>query len=343
MTRSLGVGIIGVGNIATTHAMAIGDTPGTHLVAAATRNEAHGTAFAAKFGGVWCADYRDLLARPDVDIVILCTPHNLHAPMAIDAAAAGKHVLCEKPMGITVAECDAMIAACERARVQLGVVFQGRFETLSRQIKVALDAHLLGRLLWVSSNTVWYRTDSYYESGPWRGKPSTEGGGVVINQAIHTIDMLLWLSGMPARVTAQARTLNHPIEVEDAAIAILEYADGHLGLIQATTAAYPGLPERLEFYGTRGSAVFYKGEGRIEWHTIEPRADRVDRAPASSGAGSPIENSAAAHTAEFQDYVAAVREQRAPLVDGKEGRRAVQVVEALYRSARTGTAVNVES
>ena len=341
MTKTLGVGIIGIGGIAPTHAAAVRDTPGTRLVAAATQNEARGTAFAQKFGGVWCADYRDLLSRADVDIVILCTPHHLHAPMTIDAAAAGKHVLCEKPMGRTVAECDAMIAACDRANVQLGVVFQGRFEALSRQIKSALDAHKLGRLLWVSANTVWYRTDEYYRSGPWRGKKSTEGGGVVINQAIHTIDMLLWLSGMPARVTAQTRTLNHAIEVEDAAIAILEYADRHLGLLQATTAAYPGLPERLEFFGTLGSAVFYKGEGRIEWHLIEPRADTVDSAPASSGAASPVESSTAAHTAEFQDFITAVREHRAPLVDGHEGRRAVQVVEALYRSAQTGVPVDV--
>ena len=341
MTKPLGVGIIGVGGIAPTHAAAIKDTPGTQLVAAATRSEERGTAFTTKFGGDWCSDYRDLLARADVDIVIICTPHHLHAPMTIDAAEAGKHVLCEKPMGTTVAECDAMIAACKRANVQLGVVFQGRFQPLSRKLKAALDARELGRLLWVSSNMVWYRTEEYYRSGPWRGTQTTGGGGVVMNQAVHTIDMLLWLSGMPARVTAQTRTLNHAIEVEDGAIAILEYADGHLGLIQATTAAFPGLPERLEFFGTLGSAVFHKGEGRIEWHMIEPRADPVDQAPAVSGAASPVESSTVAHTEEFQDFVAAIREHRAPLVDGLEGRRSVQLVEALYKSARSGVPVDV--
>jgi UDP-N-acetyl-2-amino-2-deoxyglucuronate dehydrogenase len=342
-TQTLGVGIIGIGNIAPIHAAAIKDTPGTALVAAATRNEAHGRAFTAQFGGNWFADYRDLLGRADVDIVIICTPHHLHAPMTIDAAAAGKHVWCEKPMGRNLADCDAMIAACERANVKLGIVFQGRFEPLSRQLKAALDTRKLGRLLWVSSNTVWYRNDEYYRSGPWRGKQATEGGGVVINQAIHTIDLLLWLSGMPARVTAQARTLNHAIEVEDAAIAILEYADRHLGLIQATTAAYPGLPERLEFFGTLGSAVFHKGEGRLEWHLIEPREDRIDRAQASSGAASPIDTTATAHTAQFQEFVSAINEQRAPLVDGREGRRSVELVQALYRSAQTGEAVDLES
>ncbi len=338
---SLRFGIVGVGNIAPIHVAAIKGTPDVELVAVATRNPERGRAFVAEHGGTWYADYRDLLARGDVDAVTLCTPHDLHMPMTLDAAAAGKHVLCEKPMARTVAECDAMIAASEKAGVTLGVIFQSRFESLSRQLKAALDAGRLGRLLWVSANTLWHRTDEYYRSGPWRGTWAHEGGGVLINQAIHAIDLLLWLAGTPARVTAQMRTLNHQIEVEDSGLAILEYPDGRLGLIQATTSAFPGYPERLEFYGSLGSAIYHKGQGRLEWHLADSREDRVDESGVSSGAARPMDINAAGHTAQFQDFVAAIRERRRPAVDGHEGRRSVELVEAIYRSARANVPITM--
>ena len=335
-------GLIGVGNITPLHAMAIRGTPGAELVATATRSEARGRAFATEHGADWCADYRDLLARPDVDAVGICTPPDLHAPMAIDAARAGKHVMCEKPMARSTEECDAMIRACRQAGVQLGVIFQGRFEPLARQLKSWLEAGKLGRLLWASTATPWYRPESYYLSGAWRGKLVHEGGGVLINQAIHAIDLMLWLGGKPARVTARARTLNHQIEVEDVAAAILEYDDGRLGLIQATTNAYPGYPEKLEFHGTNGSAIYHKGQGRLEWHLIEPCEDGDEAAGASSGAARPMDISAAGHTAQYQDFAAAIREDRPPMVDGREGRRSLEVVQAIYRSAETAAAVDLD-
>ena len=336
--KKLHFGIIGVGNIAPLHALAIQTLPEAELVAVATRNAERGQAFAEKYGGVWQPDYAELLQRPDVDVVAICTPHDLHAPMTIAAAQAGKHVLCEKPMARTTAECDAMIEACDRAGVTLGVVFQSRFEPLSLQLKRLIDEGTLGRILWNSANTIWYRSDDYYRSGPWRGTWAHEGGGVLINQAIHAIDLMLWLTGMPDRVTAQTRTLNHAIEVEDGAIATLEYADNRLGLIQATTAAYPGYTERLEVYGTRGSAIYHKGEGRLEWHLLDPREDHVLEANISSGAANPMDISAAGHAAVFQDFAEAIRQGRRPAIDGAEGRRSVEVVEAIYRAARSGSA-----
>jgi UDP-N-acetyl-2-amino-2-deoxyglucuronate dehydrogenase len=331
--------IIGVGNIASIHAAAIRGTPDAELVAVATRNPERGKAFVAENGGTWYGDFREVLKRPDIDVVTLCTPHDLHAPMTIEAAAAGKHVLCEKPMARTVAECDGMIVACERAGVMLGIVFQGRFEPLSKKLKADLEAGRLGKLLWTSSNTVWYRNDEYYRSAVWRGTWAHEGGGVLINQAIHAIDMLLWVSGMPTRVTAQMRTLNHQIDVEDAALAMLEYPNGGLGLVQATTDAFPGYAERLEFYGTNGGVVYHKSQGKLEWHIVEPRQDVEDQAEAISGAGGPMTTNAAPHTALYQDFAAAIRENRSPLVDGREGRRSLEVVEAVYQSARSGAAV----
>ena len=162
---------------------------------------------------------------------------------------------------------------------------------------------------------------------------------MLINQAIHAIDLLIWLAGMPVSVTARTRTLNHTIEVEDAALALLDYADGRLGLIQATTAAFPGYPERLEFFGSRGSAVYHKGQARLEWHLADPGEDRIDEAEVSSGAARPMDITAAGHTALFNDFVAATREKRAPQVDGHTGRQSVALVEAIYRSAASGNTV----
>jgi UDP-N-acetyl-2-amino-2-deoxyglucuronate dehydrogenase len=334
--------IIGIGNIAPIHAAAIRGVPGAELVAVATRQEDRGRSFVAEHGGTWYADYRELLAQAQADVVAICTPHDLHAPMTLAAAQAGAHVLCEKPMACNVAECDAMIAACDRAGVGLGVAFQGRFEPLSIRLKSALDAGRLGRLLWVSANTLWHRTDAYYRSGPWRGTWAHEGGGVLINQAIHAIDLLIWLAGLPERVTARARTLNHAIEVEDAALAILEYADDRLGLIQATTIAHPGYPERFEFFGSTGSVIYQKGQARLDWRLSDPVEDYTEEAEVSSGAARPMDITAAGHTALYNDFVTAIHTGRPSLVDGHEGRRSVALVEAIYQSAASGSTIALE-
>jgi len=334
-------GLIGIGNIAPHHAVAIKNTTGAELVAVATRNSERGNAFTCEHGGTLYADYRDLLARAEVDAVAICTPHDLHAPMTIDAAAAHKHILVEKPMARNVAECDAMIAACERAGVTLGVLFQMRFDPLAVKLKKIIDDGKLGRLIWTTTNALWYRTDDYYRSGAWRGTWEHGGGGVLINQAIHVIDLTLWLTGMPTRVTAQTRTLNHAIEVEDAALAILEYADNRLGLIQATVAAFPGYPERIEIVGSRGSAVYHRGEARLEWHLAEPREDGEERAEVSSGASAPMNINAAGHIAAYQDFAAAVREKRAPLISGSEGRKSIALVQAIYDSAHANAPIHL--
>jgi predicted dehydrogenase len=331
--------IIGVGNIAPIHAAAMHAIPQGEIVAVATRNEARGRAFAAEHGGAWYADYEKLLAEARPDVVAICSPHDLHLPMTVAAAQAGAHVLCEKPMARNTAECDGMIAACEAAGVTLGVAFQGRFEPLSLRLKAGLDAGKIGRLLWASANTLWLRTDAYYASAPWRGTWAHEGGGVLINQAIHAIDLLLSLTGMPEKITARMRTLNHKIEVEDAALAILEYGGGALGLIQATTIAHPGYPERLEFLGSAGSVVFNKGEAKLDWRIADPPEELNEQAEVSSGAAAPMDITAAGHTALYRDFVAAIHEGRAPQVDGREGRKSVSVVEGIYRSAERGETV----
>lgn len=333
--------IVGIGNIARTHAAAIRATAGAELVAATTRDAAKGQAFAAEYGIGWETDYTALLERANVDVVVLCTPHDLHLPMTVEAAKAGKHVLCEKPMARNVAECDAMITACDQAGVTLGITFQYRFEPLAQQLKAALDAGEIGKLLWASVSTIWYRSQAYYQSAAWRGTWAHEGGGVLINQASHSLDLFLWLTGMPSRVTAQMRTLNHQIEVEDAVMAHLQFPNGGIGSVQATTIAFPGYPEQVQLVGELGSVTYYRGQGRLEWHWMEPRRDRVDESPAISGASGPETANAGPHTAAYRDYVAAVREHRPPLIDGREGRHSVEVIQAIYASAQTDAPVKL--
>ena len=341
MMNPIRFAIIGVGNIAPLHAVAIQNTPNAQLVAVCTRDETRGRAFVEEFGSEYFPSYRDILARDEVDAVSLCTPHDLHAPMALAAASAHKHILVEKPMARNLKECDTMMDAARRAGVVLGVVFQMRFDPLTHKLKMLIDGGKLGRLIWTTTNALWFRTDEYYRSGAWRGTWEHEGGGVLINQAIHAIDLMLYLTGTPTRVTAQMRTLNHQIQVEDAALAILYYADNRLGLIQATVAAYPGYPERLEIVGTRGSAIYHRGQARLEWHLVEPREDGAEQGAVSSGASAPMNINAAGHIAQYQDFVAAIHERRAPLVDGHAGRTSVAVVEAIYRSARERATVEL--
>jgi UDP-N-acetyl-2-amino-2-deoxyglucuronate dehydrogenase len=338
---TLKFGIIGAGNIAPVHAIAIQNIPDAKLVAVADTDPTHAQALTARFGGDAYLDYHDLLARSDVDVVTLCVPHFLHGPIALEAAAAGKHILCEKPMAISLNECDAMLAACQKAGVALGIISQGRFEPLAVQLKNAIDTGELGRLLWVSATVLWHRSDAYYKTAPWRGTWAREGGGVLINQAIHALDLLLWFGGTPGRVTAQTRTLNHQIEVEDGAVVSLEYENGQMGLIQATTIAIPGYPERIEIFGTEGSAIYHKGQGKLEWHFLDASKDHVDSVEASNGAARPMDISATAHIAQFIDFADALRQHRSPKISGENGRLSIELIEAIYRSSRQKTSVNL--
>ena len=342
MAQELRFGLIGVGSVAPRHVTVIKETPGASLVAVCSRNEEKIKAFARDSGGVaWATDYREILKRSDINAVAVTLPHDLHEAVCCEAAAAGKHIMMEKPLAITVAECDRMIAACAKAGVTLATCYQGRFDPLPQQLHAAFRAGKLGRLLLASLHVNWYRDMAYYRSAPWRGKWSSEGGGVLTTQASHGLDMLLWLAGPVESVTAQMATLDHEIEVEDVVHALLRFKSGALGMIEATTLAYPGFNEQLEFSGTNGSAIFEKGAGRVRWHLREPKSKWVDQGEASSGAGAAMAISAGPHIAAYRDFAAAIREKRPPLVDGTEGRRSTEVIQAIYRSGRERTSVRL--
>jgi predicted dehydrogenase len=347
MERSeIGFGIIGAGMVARYHATAIGRTPGARLVAICRANPARAEESAAQFGVPCLTDYEALLARSDIQAVCICTPSGLHAEQAVAAARAGKHVLVEKPMALTLADADAMINACQQSGVRLGVALQRRTEPAFQRVRAAAVAGELGRLVLGSVSVPYVRPQDYYDKGAWRGTWALDGGGALMNQGIHLVDLLLWLMGDAVEVWALAATLAHAIEVEDCVAAALRFAGGALGSVMATTAAAPGFPHRVEIYGDRGG-VQIEGEQVVRWDGAGRPADegtKIEAAtpaqPAGAGA-SPTGIGAAGHTRLIGDFAAAISDGRDPLVTGPEGRRSLALVLAIYEAARTGQVVRL--
>jgi predicted dehydrogenase len=296
-----------------------------------------------------CRAYHDLgemLADDSVQVVTICTPSGAHMEPAVEAARAGKHVIVEKPLEITLERCDQIIAACEQAGVTLGTIFPSRFHRSSQLLKQAVDQGRFGRLAIGDSYVKWFRTQEYYDSGAWRGTWKLDGGGALMNQAIHSVDLLAWLMGPVASITAHTATLAHErIEVEDVAMATLRFESGALGVIEATTAAYPGYLKRIELHGSSGSAMMEE-EDIVKWDFAEETADdqrlKQEMAGATQtggGAADPAAIGHHGHTELFRDVLAAIDSGGRPLVDGHEGRRSVELILAIYEAADKGRAV----
>ncbi len=354
--------LAGCGAIAPTQAQSLKEIPGlarlTHCV---DLDAARARDFAAKYN-LHVATWDEILAHPDIDVITLCTPSGHHGELAASALRAGKHVVIEKPMEISVAACDALLAAQRASGRQLAVISQHRFDPATQAVRALLNENALGRLIAADVRIPWYRTQEYYDSGDWRGTWALDGGGCLMNQGVHTVDLMLWLCGPVREVYARTATAAHErIEVEDLVCATLTFANGALGTLFASTAAYPGFPVRMGLYGTEG-AVVLKGD---ELHTVAIRGRETITGPAASahalqvatgGTRSAVHHAAAestagqpasawkwgdAHRAQLTEFIAAVHENRAPLVDGVAGRAAVQLIHAVYESARTGVPVRL--
>lgn len=347
--RPLGFGIMGCGAISETHARAIGQVEGARVVAACSRMPGKAATFAGAFGCDPVPDLEALLGRPDVDVVVIGTPSGQHAEQGIAAARAGKHVVVEKPVDVSLAKADALIAACREAGVLLSVVSQFRFLAAVVRTKEAFAQGRFGTPTLGSAYIKWYRPQSYYDSAAWRGTWAQDGGGCLMNQGIHAIDQLLHLFGPVERVQGVCATLAHAIEVEDAAVASLKFANGAVGHVVGSTAAFPGQAARLELHGSDGSVCFdlggairvrefrdEKGDPGVWGRTVretDPAAVRVE------GAADPRAISVENHRRQFADVADAIRTRRPPAVTGEEGRRAIALILAIYESARTGREV----
>jgi UDP-N-acetyl-2-amino-2-deoxyglucuronate dehydrogenase len=339
--RRYGFGIVGSGVIAKIHAEAIAMVPAGRLAAVTDVAPGSARSLAGTFGGAAEPDLDALLARDDVDVVSVCVPSGLHADVGAAAAAAGKHLVVEKPIDVSLAAADRLIGAAAGAGVAVTVISQHRFDRGLIELRRLIGRGALGRLVLGEASTKWYRTQGYYDSAPWRGTWSLDGGSLM-NQGIHYVDLLLWCMGPVAEVTALCATQTHQIEVEDTALAALRFSSGAVGTIVSSTAVFPGFAQRLEIAGTAGTVTVE--DGRIVRRALrdgpgEPGPDSgLDTADA---AAKPADLDPASHAAQIADLLAAIDAGRRPSVTAESGRAALEVVCAVYESARQGRTVMI--
>ena len=349
--------IVGCGTIAPTHAEAIraleAQSGGADCCLVAVcdpvRDRAESLAQAFAVPKVYTNE-NDVYADPNVDAVCLCTPSGLHMSAAIAAMNAGKHVLSEKPMDVSVRACDNAIATAQGTGRVLSIISQHRFDPATVAVKATIDSGALGKIVMANAAVPWFRTQAYYDSGDWRGTWAMDGGGATMNQGVHTVDVLLHLAGDVSTVSAfyTVGAAHERIEVEDVCAASLRFQSGAIGTFTATTAAYDGYPARIEIFGTSGTAII-EGDALKVLHTQTTGKANAE-SPAAHAALVAQGGTAAArenpvwgdsHRAQFADFLQAIRTGTPPAIDGTQGRRPLRLIDAMYRSARTGFAVNL--
>jgi predicted dehydrogenase len=341
MSKKIGIGIIGTGAVAEHHIKSVRELEGCELIGLASSTQERAKMMAERWGIRTYGDYRNLLANNDIRAVIICTHSGNHMEPVVAAARAGKHVLVEKPLEVSLQRADAMIDACREAGVKFGCVFQNRFSPDFQLLQQAVAEGALGKLTLGNAYIKWYRAPEYYQSSFWKGTFAGDGGAALINQGIHTIDLLLAVMGQAESVFGKVKTVKHQIEGEDLGVALVSFSNGALGTVEGSTAIVPGYPERLEIYGTRGSVILEGGK-IIAWNV--PAMERPKPAAPeekASGAADPMAIGHQLHKIQIADFLDAIRDDRPPAVTGEEGRRALALILKIYESAKKGKEVKV--
>jgi UDP-N-acetyl-2-amino-2-deoxyglucuronate dehydrogenase len=345
--RGIGFGFIGAGAIAHFHARAVAAAQGGRLVGVVSRTRASAEKFASEHGMRFATDDLEaLLKEPGLDAVCITTPSALHLEPALAAIRAGKHLMIEKPLDATVEGTDRILDEARKRGVRVGSIFQARFGDAARELKAAIDAGRFGRLVLASCYVKWNRTKEYYTG--WKGRLAEDGGGALINQAIHGVDLLQWFAGMPVEVFAWTTQRVHAIESEDTCVAALKFVSGAMGTIEASTAVWPGFSRRIEICGESGSVVMEDDDiARWEFREARPEDARIratrESGALGSGAAAPMAIKFEGHLRQIQDFIDGIREQRPFFIEGVEARKAVALVRAVYDSAATGKPVRVGS
>ena len=340
---TLGVGIVGCGTISTVHAEALQAGNDVELTSVFSRNPENAERLAGQFGVKSYSDWDAFMADPDLAAVSICTPSGTHLDYGKSAAAAGKHVIVEKPIEVTLERARELIRACDHNNVQLAIIYQSRFVEDIRSLKKQLAAGELGDIFMADAYVKWYRGQDYYDSGEWRGSFALDGGGVLINQAIHTIDLLQWFMGNVETVFGQIGTFTHSgIEGEDNAVATLRFATGAIGVIEGSTSVLPAQSRRIEIHGKDGTVVLDGEVIRFSGGKFGDR-DEPDGADAKSGADSPLAGfSIEPHKLQFEAIADAIRNGTEPPVTGSDSLQSLGIVMAIYESAATGEAVKLQ-
>jgi predicted dehydrogenase len=345
---SLRFGIVGCGKIYSTHADALGRIDGAELTAVYDTDTSAACRAGERYGVPAPRAWEDFLAR--IDVAIVCVPSGLHAEVGVAAAQAGKHVVVEKPIDVSVEAATRLVDACRAAGVKLACISQHRFSREMRRLHDAAQSGEMGRLLQGDATIKWYRTQEYYDSGDWRGTYALDGGGCLMNQGVHYVDMIQWVMGGVRSVQAMCRTLNHTIEVEDTAMALVEYRNGAVGVIRGSTCCFPEMAERIEVHGSHGSVVLERDRVRL-WHV-----DPVAASQGQYGGGVMMQPAPAAtvrtvedvddpsalwgeqHRLQLEDFTRAVRDDRDPFITGEMALAPLRVILAIYESSRQGGA-----
>ena len=344
--NTIGFAIVGCGNIAPFHAEALDKISNAKLVATCDNISSNAKSLANKYGATPYLEYTEMLKNDKIDVVSICLPSSLHSSFAVQAAEAGKHVIVEKPLDITLKKCDDIISACEDNQVKLAVFFPSRFKETSIALKNAIDTGRFGKITMADAQVKWYRDQEYYDAGGWRGTWKYDGGGALMNQSIHYIDLLQSFVGPVESVFAHCETLARNIEVEDTAVVSLKFKNGSLGVIQGATSIYPGLDTRIGIHGTDGSVVL-NGESLEMWEFKNMTSDDIKlnerlKKTSSSGAKDPTAFiSSKGHQLQFEDMIEAIQMDREPEISGHEGRKSVAIISAIYQSAQEGGLVYI--
>ena len=344
MSEKVVFGIIGAGMIAGNHAKSIQSLDNCRL---AGFYDSHFEAAEKRAKEFNCKAYRsfeEFLNDPEIEAVTIATPSGAHMDSAVAAAKAGKHIFCEKPLDVTLEKVDAILQACRENNCLLAPVFQIRFTKPVQLLRKAVAEGRFGKMILASAQMRWFRSQEYYSSSNWRGTWAMDGGGALMNQAIHMIDLMLYVNGDPLEVYAMSDTMTHDIEVEDTLCAAVKWANGSYGTIEVSTSCAPGFPRRLEFSGSNGS-VSFEEENIIRWSFVEetPEDEEIRRLYSgesdAKGAADPSNINQTGHACQISNLADAIRNGTGLLIDGSEGRRAVEFICGIYESARTGKPV----
>lgn len=348
--------VVGCGKVGHTHAKALKNLPQSDLVAVCSRSQEKAEHFAHQYGARAYTDLEDMLTHSDVQMVAICTPHPSHADLTVRAARYGVHALVEKPLASDLSDCDRAIAACTQAGVKLGVISQRRLYQPVVRMQQAIAAGKIGQPILATMSVLGWRDKAYYESDPWRGKWDAEGGGVMVNQTVHQLDLLQWLMGPIDELFGYWDNLNHPyVEVEDTAIAVIRFKSGALATFVVSNSQNPGLYGKVHIHGSNGASIGTQTEGGSafiagvttevdppindvwtipgEAHLL-PQWQEEDRAFAATH-----DVMTCYHQLQIEDFLQAIIHNREPMVNGEEGRKTVEIFTAVYRSQRDGRPV----
>ena len=346
--KQVGIGIIGAGLISHIHALAIQHIDNASIKGVFNINKDKADAFALKYNCTAYDNLDEMLAQPDIDIVCICTPSGIHLDPAIKSIEAGKHCLIEKPLEVTLEKCDKIIEAAKKKGVKVGVIFPSRFYESSMQLKKTIEEKRFGDMVLGDAYVKWYRSPEYYASAAWRGTWELDGGGAMMNQGIHSVDLLQWYMGPVESVQSFSANVRHKgIEVEDTIVSVVKFANGALGNIECSTAVFPGSLKRIEIMGTEGTAV-QEESSIIKWEFLQKTENDkqvVDSISSGTtpqgGVANPADISFLGHQRQIEDMIHAIETGGDVLIDAVEGRKSVEIVLAVYESARTGKKVTL--